>query len=225
MPPILSVLLYCLIIFCGAVIGSFLNVCIDRILRHENIAMTRSFRRTSISIRYPMIGAVNALLYVFVFAVHGWGWRSVIYGLMSSALLVLSIIDIRTYEIPLEINRFLMLLGAAACLLDRGNRADHVIGFFSVSSVLYLLYLVSGGRAIGGGDVKLMAACGLLLGWRCSILTLILGCMLGSVIHIARMVISHADHVLAMGPYLSAAMFFSALWGEQMIHAYVRIFF
>ncbi|MEG0369121.1 MAG: A24 family peptidase, partial [Hungatella sp.] len=78
---------------------------------------------------------------------------------------------------------------------------------------------------IGGGDVKLMAACGLLLGWRCSILTLILGCMLGSVIHIARMVISHADHVLAMGPYLSAAMFFSALWGEQMIHAYVRIFF
>ena len=89
--------------------------------------------------------------------------------------------------------------------------------------MLELISLVSGGRAIGGGDIKLMAACGLLLGWQRIVLAFFLGCILGSVIHTVRMKVSHAGHVLAMGPYLAAGIFLAALWGETWIRWYIGL--
>ena len=44
-----------------------------------------------------------------------------VYCFMASALLVLSVIDWRTYEIPFCLNVFLFVLGVAAVVLDRGN--------------------------------------------------------------------------------------------------------
>ena len=84
-----------------------------------------------------------------------------------------------------------------------------------------VLYYVTGGKAIGGGDVKLMAACGLLLGWKLIILAFLLGCVLGAVIHVIRMKVSGEGRVLAMGPYLSLGVLIAALWGERMLDWYV----
>ena len=67
-----------------------------------------------------------------------------------------------------------------------------------------------------------MAAAGLLLGWKYILLAFILGCILGSVIHLLRMRFSNAEHVLAMGPYLSMGIFVSALFGERMIGWYIN---
>ena len=106
------------------------------------------------SAQYPLIEALNGILYVVVCVVNGLTWVSLIYCLMVSALLTLSVIDWRTYEIPFEINVFLLCLGIAATVLDRNNLLSHVIGAVCVSGFLELLFLVSGGRAIGGGDVK-----------------------------------------------------------------------
>ena len=158
-----------------------------------------------------------------VCTVNGLTWVSLIYCLMVSALLTLSVIDWRTYEIPFEINVFLLCLGIAATVLDRNNLLSHVIGAVCVSGFLELLFLISGGRAIGGGDVKLMAACGLILGWKQILLAFLLGCILGSVIHVIRMKVSHAEHVLAMGPYLSAGVFLAALWGNTWINWYLSL--
>jgi leader peptidase (prepilin peptidase)/N-methyltransferase len=83
--------------------------------------------------------------------------------------------------------------------------------------------MISKGRAIGGGDVKLMAAAGLYLGWKQIILAFLLGCILGSIIHILRMKITSADHVLAMGPYLSAGILIAALWGDTFINWYLNM--
>lgn len=58
-----------------------------------------------------------------------------------------------------------------------------------------------------------MAVCGLLLGWKKIVLAFLIGCIAGSVIHIARMKVSKADHVLAMGPYLAAGVWIALLWG------------
>ena len=108
-------------------------------------------------------------------------------------------------------------------MLDRSNLLSHVIGAVCVSGFLELLFLVSGGRAIGGGDVKLMGACGLILGWKLILLAFLLGCILGSVIHVIRMKVSDAEHVLAMGPYLSAGVFLAALWGNTWINWYLSL--
>ena len=242
---------YIVIFIFGITIGSFLNVCIYRIPLHESIitapshCMTcgRKLRwydmvpvfswlvlggkcrncKSKISVQYPIIEALNGVLYLVVCAVNGLTWVSLIYCLMVSALLTLSVIDWRTYEIPFEINVFLLCLGIAATVLDRSNLLSHVIGAVCVSGFLELLFLVSGGRAIGGGDVKLMGACGLILGWKLILLAFLLGCILGSVIHVIRMKVSDAEHVLAMGPYLSAGVFLAALWGNTWINWYLSL--
>ena len=70
--------------------------------------------------------------------------------------------------------------------------------------------------------MKLMAVCGLLLGWRLIIIGFVAGCIIGSVIHLIRMKISGEGHVLAMGPYLSVGVMIAALWGEQFINWYLK---
>ena len=147
--------------------------------------------------------------------------ESVLYCLLASALIVLSVIDWRTYEIPLSINGFILVLGILHMLIDYKNWLNYVIGFFCIIMILYLLFLISKGRAIGGGDIKLMATCGLLIGWQNIIIGFLLGCSIGSVIDLIRMKISDADRVLAMGPYLAAGTMIAALWGQDMIAWYL----
>lgn len=242
---------YIFIFIFGIVIGSFLNVCILRIPKHETIVTERSHCmscgyqlswydmvpvfswlflggkcrkcKAPISPQYPIVEALNGVLYVLIFLVENFSLEAVLYCLLASALLVLSVIDWRTYEIPVGINIFILILGILRVITDYRNWRNYLIGFLCVSIFLYLLFLISKGRAIGGGDIKLMAAAGLLLGWKLIILAFLLGCILGAIIHLIRMRVSKADHVLAMGPYLSVGIFIAALWGNQWIGWYLSL--
>ena len=92
-----------------------------------------------------------------------------------------------------------------------------------VTLFLYALYYFSSGKAIGGGDIKLMATTGLVLGAKNIIFAFILACILGSVIHTIRMKISKKNNLLAMGPYLSAGGFIAALWGNHFWSWYMGL--
>lgn len=243
-----DIILYCIIFLFGIVIGSFLNVCIFRIPKKEDIVKTSSHCMScgyhlkwydmipvfsflalrgkcrkcgaKLSVQYPLIEAANGILYVCIVWTGGLSVDSLLYCLLASALLVLSVIDFRTYEIPFGINLFILALGLVRAATDFSNILTYLAGLLSVSIVLAILYYATGGKAIGGGDVKLMAACGLLLGWKLIILAFLLGCVLGAVIHVIRMKVSGEGRVLAMGPYLSMGVLIAALWGERMIEWY-----
>ena len=195
---VLTTLLYIFVFLFGIVIGSFLNVCIYRIPLKESIVFPHShcmtcgyqlrwydlvplfsflFLRgrcrkchTKLSLQYPLVEGMNGALYVIVFLANGWNYMSVVYCLLTSALIVLSVLDFRTMEIADGINLFILLLGIAATLLDLHAWKDHVIGMFSVSVFLLVIYLITVGRGIGGGDIKLMFGAGLLLGWKGAVL-------------------------------------------------------
>lgn len=250
-PTILNICIHIMIFLFGIVIGSFLNVLICRIPRKENFVKVRSHCeacgyqlqwydliplfsylflggkcrkcKAIISIQHPIIEALNGVLYVLVFMRYGLSMESVVFCLLFSALLALSVIDFKTYEIPVGFQYFIGGLGIVRVLLDYGNWLDYVIGFFAVSGFLYLLFLVSRGAAIGGGDVKLMAVCGLFLGWKLIIFAFIAGCIVGSVIHLLRMRFSGQSHVLAMGPYLAAGVMLAVLWGESFLAWYMNL--
>ncbi len=183
-----------------------------------------------ISKQYPIIEAANGMGWLLIALVRGirfelvYDITSVCYMALFSVLLVLSVIDIRTYEIPLGCNIFILAVGLIHLAMDHTNWLLYVIGLIAVSGFLYLIYIFTKGRGIGGGDVKLMAACGLLIGWKSSILALVLGCIIGSVIHILRMKLSGEDHVLAMGPYLSLGVMIAALWGNRIIELYLSMY-
>ena len=249
---LVDIILYLIIFIFGIVIGSFLNVCIYRIPEHEDIVKTRShcmscgrqlkwydmfplfsylflrgrcrYCKAKLSVQYPLIEALNGILYVIIVLQNGVNVDSLLYCLLTSALIVLSVIDFRIYEIPLGINLFILALGLIRVALDYHNFLDYLIGLLAVSAVLAILYYATGGRAIGGGDVKLMAACGLFLGWKLIIMAFLLGCVLGAVIHVIRMKVSGENHVLAMGPYLSLGVFIAMLWGNQMLAWYLGMF-
>lgn len=240
-------LTYLLIFTYGLVIGSFLNVCIYRIPKHESLSKSRShcmscgyqltwydlvpvfswlFLRgrcrqckEKISMQYPCVELLNGILWVGTFLIHGATPVSVIYCLMISGLIVLSLIDWRTFEIPFGINVYLGLLGLAREIMD-GISLMILIDISIVSGFLLLIYWITKGQGIGGGDIKLMAAAGLLLGYKLVLLAFLFGCLYGSVIHIIRMKVSKADHVLAMGPYLSAGMLTAAWFGNDILTWY-----
>ena len=251
-------LLYGVITFIfGILIGSFLNVCIYRIPRGEDITTTRSHCMNcgnvigwydlvpvisflllrgkcrncgaKISFQYPIIELLNGLLYGLIFATLGMNLKSVLTMSLVSALIVIAVIDWRTYEIPFGLNVFIAVLGIAEVVIklinhDLTGAWDNLIGLISVSGFLYILYLVTKGRGIGGGDIKLMAAAGLFLGWKSCILAFVIGCILGSVIHLIRMKVSKQDHVLAFGPYLSVGILIASLWGDIIIRVYLNSF-
>lgn len=238
---------YIVVFLYGIVIGSFLNVCIYRIPKHESLAKRRSHCQScdyqlkwydlvpvfswlilrgrcrqckeKISIQYPCIELANGILWVLTFIIGGFTPHSAIYCLMISGLLVLSMIDFRTYEIPFGINVYLGILGIIRELID-GITFTVLLDFFIVSGILFLIFILTQGRGIGGGDIKLMAVAGLLLGWKLVIVAFLFGCFYGSVIHIIRMKVSKADHVLAMGPYLSAGMLTAAWFGNEILAWY-----
>lgn len=236
----------------GILIGSFLNVCIYRIPEKQSVVVVRShcmscgkqikwydlvplvsflilrgrcrYCKTKLSWQYPAVEALNGILYGIIVLVNGFNITSILYCLATSALLALSIIDWRTYEIPPSFNIFIGILGIIRLILDLPHWYNYVIGFVSVSGFLLLIFLVTKGRGIGFGDVKLMAAAGLLLGWKLIILSLGLGCVLGSIIHITLMYVKDKDRVIAFGPYLSLGIFISMLYGEQIIEWYLHMF-
>ena len=241
--------IYILIFLYGLLIGSFLNVVIYRVPEKQNIVTIRSHCmscgyelkwydlvplfsylvlggkcrkcKERISVQYPLIEVLNGALYVIVFAKWGLSVDSLLYCLLFSALIALSVIDFRTYEIPLGINGCILLLGVLQVVFHFALWKDYLIGFLAVSLPLYLLFQITKGRGIGGADVKLMAVCGLVIGWHNIILAFFLGCIIGSIVHVLRMRFSGAENVLAMGPYLSLGVIIAALYGQEMIAWYL----
>lgn len=246
------IIIYTMIFLLGIIIGSFLNVCIYRIPEKQDIVLERSHCmscgnvlkwyeliplfsfliqggkcrncKTKLSVQYPLIELMNGLVYLWIFLVSGLTVRSVLFCVCASTLIVISVIDWRTYEIPVGCNIIIGVLGIVRVLSDLAHWYDYVIGFFIVSGLFFIIYLISKGRGIGGGDIKLMAAAGLLLGWKNVLLALMIGSIAGSVIHLTLMKVKGKDRVLAFGPYLALGIFTAMLYGEKIIAWYLNMF-
>ena len=185
--------------------------------------------KATISAQYPAIELANTLLWLLAAYFCGFSIALPIYCALLSALLGLSVIDARTQEIPFCFNVFIGVLGVlrtALAVYQGGFSAalPHFIGALAVFVPLLLIYILSGQRAVGGGDVKLMFTAGLLLGWQLVVLGFFVGCFLGAVIHSVRMRLSDAGRVLALGPYLAAGLTISLFFGQTAIDWYLRLF-
>ena len=177
-----------------------------------------------LSAQYPIVEALNGgawLLAAWLF--RGDAVRAVLYSALFSLLTVVAVIDWRTFEIPNGVNLAILLLGVVQLVADRRNWALYLIGMCSVSLLFLLLWFITHGNGLGMGDVKLMAAAGLLLGWPRILLAMILGSVSGAITHTIRMS-RGAGRKLAFGPYLSAGIWVAALFGERLIGAYLGLF-
>jgi len=232
-------------------VGSFCNVLIFRIPRGEEFVRTPSHCphcghrlgaaeliplvswlaqdgrcracKSPISRQYPAVEAFNALLWLLAALLGGDVLSGLLLSLLSSILVVIAVIDWRTFTIPNGLNLAVLLLGIFRVASDSVNWLSHLIGMVSVGGLFFLLWAITRGRGLGMGDVKLMAAAGLFLGWRHIMLAMVTGSVLGAVIHSVRMR-RGAGHKLAFGPYLSVGIWFAALFGDGVWSAYLSLF-
>lgn len=125
-----------------------------------------------------------------------------------SVLLVISIIDFELRIIPNQLNMLVFVLGIwSSFVFQEVTFLSRLLGIFSVSiPMLVLAILCSGG--LGGGDIKLMAASGMLLGIKWNIFAACAGLFLGGMYGFFLLITKRADRkdCFALGPFLCAGI-------------------
>ena len=244
--------IYIMLALFGLCVGSFLNVLIYRIPKGEEFVKTSSHCMScghnlkwyenipvlswllqggkcracgvKLSAQYPIVEALNAAMWVLTGVIYRGDWLTVgLYCILFSMLLVLAVIDWRTFTIPNGVNLTIFILGLIRLVTDLKQWPLYVVGMLSVSLVFLLLYVLTGGNGLGMGDVKLVGATGLLIGWQNMLLAVLVGSVSGAVIHSVRMR-GGEGRKLAFGPYLAAGIWLAALAGGPIISAYLGLF-
>jgi leader peptidase (prepilin peptidase)/N-methyltransferase len=177
--------------------------------------------QTKISVRYPLVELVTALLTAL------WWRRAGGYGLsvetvallvLTYALVVISLIDLDRQIIPNKITLPLLVAGLAAQGLQ-GRLGFAGLGLLA-GGVPFGLIAVCYAKGMGWGDVKLLAMLGVYLGWRKIIVCMFLGSFLGVLWMAPLVLLKKFDrkNPFAFGPFLaSAALLVMYFWEEMMV--------
>ena len=138
-------------------------------------------------------------------------------------LLSIALIDAETQTIPDRLNFALAVCGVAGTAPSPAGWRGHIIGAVCVSVPMFLLCLAIDG-AFGGGDIKLMAAAGLFLGWQNTLLAMFFGILGGGVYGMYLLAAKKADKKdhFAFGPFLCAGIVLAMLFGEPVLGWYCQ---
>ncbi|HUY53305.1 MAG TPA: A24 family peptidase, partial [Candidatus Dormibacteraeota bacterium] len=103
---------------------------------------------------------------------------------------------------------------------------SRIFGILFSSGIFYLIFQISNGKWIGGGDVKLCVALGIILGGPLEIvLMLFLASLMGSLISVALLMIGRlrANMTIAFGPLLIFSTFLCFFFGPQILNWYTGL--
>ncbi len=170
--------------FCGHVLGAPDMV---PVLGWVFLGGKCRYCKAGISVRYPLVELVGGIAAVLCSYHYGVNPRAIIAFLFLCVLTVVSFVDMDTMEIPFSLVIAAALMGVLSALFfPEISFVERVIGIFCVSVPLYLLTVAVPG-AFGGGDIKLTAACGVVLGFDRAFTGLFLALCLLAVWHRMRM--------------------------------------
>jgi leader peptidase (prepilin peptidase)/N-methyltransferase len=193
--------------------------------------------RAPISVRYPLVELVTALLSAAVALRFGWHWQTLFLLVFTWALVALTVIDLDHTLLPDVITLPLLWLGLLCSLgwhmgLRPPAPTDPVsaivgaaAGYLVLWSVYWAFKLLTGKEGMGYGDFKLFGALGAWLGWQMLPLVLLLSALAGAVVGIALIVIRGRDRnvPIPFGPYLAVAGWIALMWGPQIVGGYLAL--
>ena len=181
-----------------------------------------------IGLRYPLVELTTALLSAALLLVYPWGWQLAAMLLFTWLLISMSVIDIDHQLLPDPLTLGLLWLGLL--VNTQGLFTDlhsavygAVAGYGALWSVFWIFKLVTGKEGMGYGDFKLLAALGAWLGIQSLPLIILLSSVVGAIAGIAGIIILGRDKNLPIpfGPYLAAAGWIAAMWGNDIIRWYL----
>jgi leader peptidase (prepilin peptidase)/N-methyltransferase len=183
----------------------------------------------SISIRYPIVEFLTALLSVVVAWHFGPTWQTVAALFLTWALIALSLIDIDHQLLPDNIVLPAIWVGLLLSLFTIFTDPKSAIlgavgGYLSLWSIFKLFKLITGKEGMGYGDFKLLALFGAWQGWQFLFQIVLLSSLVGALFGIAMILFRGRDHQqpIPFGPYLATAGWISLLWGEQINNLYLQ---
>lgn len=237
----------------GVVIGSFLNVCIDRLPAGESIVKTPSHcphcqariqaydlipvlsyiilrgrcRDCSerIPVRVLIVEVLTGLVFVLISIRFGLGWETLAVVLFCALLIVIAFIDLEHKKVL----NTLIIPGIALALINAvlfylGDFWTYLIGGLVGFGVLFLIALIAPG-SMGMGDAKLILFLGLITGFPEIILLLFLAFVLGGLTAGILLLVKRIDRkdTIAFGPFLALGGFIVLLYGSQILMWWTRM--
>ena len=183
-----------------------------------------------ISWRYPVTEVMCALWALLLFQAVGLSLSYPFLALWGFLLIALMWIDLDFQLLP-DVLTFPGTLIALAAALQWPHGARHaLLGVVAGSGLLWLLAWAwerfRKMEGMGGGDIKLAAMFGVVLGWKLSLLTVMLAALAGSlwgIVLIARGQ-GNGRTALPFGTLLAPAAMAAFLWGESLKSAYLSLF-
>jgi leader peptidase (prepilin peptidase)/N-methyltransferase len=251
---ILNFLIYFFIFIFGLCIGSFLNCAIYRLEEKEKITgrsfcprckhilywqdlfpvfsflfLTGECRycKQKISIQYPLVELATAILFVLIFNQQNIV-QSVFYLIISCFLIVIFVYDFKHYIIPDQILWPAVAIAIIYNLIPPYNFLHMFYALLAViiaSGFFLAIFLISKGKWMGFGDVKLAVLMGFLLGLPNVLTALFLAFFFGAIIGVILMVLQRKNlkSEIPFGPFLIAGTFVAMLCGNQIIQWYSNL--
>ncbi|OGZ83610.1 MAG: hypothetical protein A2599_02330 [Candidatus Staskawiczbacteria bacterium RIFOXYD1_FULL_39_28] len=144
---------------------------------------------------------------------------------VSSALIVIFIYDLKHYLIPDKVLFPAIFITLIFRLIFISGFLNYLLAVLIASGFFLAIFLVSGGKWMGFGDVKLAILMGLLLGFPNILVALFLAFFLGAIIGTAGMIFKRKTlkSEIPFGPFLIAGTFLALFWGQQIINWYFNI--
>ena len=236
----------------GLIIGSFLNAVIYRLHAGRSITEKHSicprckhalgFRdlipvasffilggrcrycNKPISWQYPAVELVTALAFTLVYSQNGLSLTTYHLLLTTCFLIIIFVYDFKHYLI---LDKVLVPGVVLAVIFQvwRHNFWNGLSGALALSGFFGLLYVISRGRWIGFGDVKLGVFLGFLIPWPATTVLFFLAYIVGAVVAVILLAFGAKGlgDRLPFGTFLTLAAFIAMLWGDEMVGWYLRL--
>lgn len=243
----MSALFICLFFIYGLLVGSFVNTCIYRLPIGESVVSPPSHCtscnekikaydlipvisfiilggrcrncKAKISVRYMCIELLTGFLFSICYLHFGATLLGVIYCVTFSTLVAAFFIDLEHQIIPDGINLVIALMGIWALFVNKPYWF-YILGAFIVSVPILIIAKLTNG--FGGGDIKLFAAAGLLLGTKlictAAFIAIITAGIFGMFLLLFKKV--NGKSKMAFGPFIVIGIFISTLWGDELVDWY-----
>ncbi len=242
----------------GACIGSFLNVVIYRLPLGQSIVSPPSqcpkcgYRlkwydnfpifgwlllggrcrtcKNPISIQYPIVELVTALLFVLVVWLTPAGPLMVSRLLLVCILIALFGIDLEHQILPNSITLPGIVAGVLLSFIAPPGWRDALLGALLGAGILYAIagayYLWRREEGLGMGDVKMLAMIGAFLGWKAVLVTMVVSSFSGAAIGLSLIAAQRAGMKLALpfGTFLAIGALVAMLVGEPLVTWYAGFF-
>lgn len=183
------------------------------------------------SVQYLLVELLMAFLFSALYLFVGWSWLLLEYLIFFFGLVVCCFIDLKHMILPDVFTLSGIVVGLVGALLNPDRQVvDSIIGIVVGGGFLwlvaYLYWHLRHQEGLGGGDIKLLAWMGAVLGWKAIPFIILVASCFGSIIGLIIAIKERKGLMTAIpfGPYLVVAAMLYVFAGKHLAEVYVSIF-